>query len=511
MKIKTKLIINMVIGAVAIWSIVITSIFGMTFIKNKLSYLTQKSTPYQMRTVELQKELQGAITDLVKVNAARNLNEYQTFRSEAEKTLASVKTSQIALEDMSNSKLEIHDELSRISQELFDVEVSKLKSEAAANDASKKISQKLKESSARLKELDKRIRVLQTGRSNSFAFSLRETNQYSGTLRSVEELRNLIKDLQMIMLEMQNAQKSTTVLIAKGRLNSVNSRISKNKYQIENMQVANDCKAISAKIDEFAKLQGAALSLKTDEAREKAVAAGKETAEKVNSLFLTIEQEATLANDKFGIESGKQGTIFGQSNAANSILISNSELVSLGMSLEGYTTKLFMLDSVAEIDKMAPEINSVFGKINDLTKNLNSSLGKLGVKEELKILNTVHGSLNGIRGELFADNGIVATLKAHLNANDQAIKISEKLRQLVIKQAEKGKETVNAAKGDQEKAIASVNKLVTSNTILLISIGSIAAIIGTFFGVWGVPFGNKTAQSIDYRGGKRCRRQPAHQ
>lgn len=45
MKIKTKLIRNMVIGAVAVWSIVITSIFGMTFINGKLSYLTQKSTP----------------------------------------------------------------------------------------------------------------------------------------------------------------------------------------------------------------------------------------------------------------------------------------------------------------------------------------------------------------------------------------------------------------------------------------------------------------------------------
>ena len=105
MKIKTKLILNMVIGAVAIWSIVITSIFSMTFIKGKLSYLTQKSTPYQMRTVEFQKELQSAITDLVKVNAARDLKEFQTFKSEAEKSLASFKTSQQALEEMSNSKL----------------------------------------------------------------------------------------------------------------------------------------------------------------------------------------------------------------------------------------------------------------------------------------------------------------------------------------------------------------------------------------------------------------------
>lgn len=485
MKIKTKLIINMVIGAVAVWSIVFTSIFGMSFIKGKLSYLTQKSTPYQMRTVEFQKELQGAITDLVKVNAARNMKEYQTFRTEAEKSLASVKTSQQALEEMSNSKLETHDELAKISQELFDVAASKLKSEAAANEASTKVSQRLKESSQRLKELDKRIRILQTGRTNSFSTAMKDTNQFSGRLRSVEELRNLVKDLQMIMLEMQGAQKSTAVLIAKGRLNSVNNRIAKNQYQQENESIASDCRAIAAKIDEFAKLQGSALTLKTDEAREKAQAVGKETTEKVNALFLAIEQEANLANEKFGIESNKQGAIFGQSNTANSILISNSELISLGMSLEGYSTKLFTLTSTADIDKLVPEINSVFAKIGELTKGLNTALGKLGVKDELKILTGVQNSLNGIKSELFAENGIVATLKTNLKSEEHAIKIGDKLREIVIKQAEKGKETVSAAKGDQEKAIASVNKMVTTNTTLLLIIGIVAAVIGTFFGIWG--------------------------
>lgn len=485
MKIKTKLIANMVIGAVAVWSIVITSIFGMTFIKGKLSYLTQKSTPYQMRTIEFQKELQGAITDLVKVNAARDMKEYQQFRSEAEKSLANVKVSQQALEEMANSKFETYDELAKVSQELFDIEANKIKSEVAASEASKKVSLRLKESSTRLKELDKRIRTLQMGRASSFTTSLRDTSQYSGKLRSVEELRNLIKDLQMIMLEMQGAQKSTSVLIAKGKLNAVNGKIAKNEYQLNNEQIGTDCKSITSKIEEFAKLQGAALSQKTDEAKEKASASGRDAAEKVNALYQTMEQEAMLANEKFGIESGKQGSIYSQSNAANSILVSNSELVSLGMSLEGASNKLFTLESIAEIDKMVPEINATFAKINDLTKQLNSSLGKLGVKEEIKILNNVQASLGGIRSELFAENGIVSTLKIHLTTIDQAIKISEKLRQLVVKQGEKGKETVSAAKGDQEKAIASVNKMVTTNTILLIIIGSVAAVVGTFFGIWG--------------------------
>ena len=485
MKIKTKLFINILVSAVAVFSIVITSISSMSFIKGKLSYLTQKSTPYQMRTVEFQKELQGAITDLVKVSAARDLKEYQTFRSEAEKSLTGVQASQKALEQMAGSRLETYDELAKVGQELFDVAEQRLKSESAAAEASGKVTQMLKESSTRLKELDRLIRILQTARTNSFSFALRETGQYSGKLRNVEELRNLVKDLQLIMLEIQGAQKSTSVLIAKGKLNAVNSKISHNYHYIDNSAIAADCDAIVKKLEEYAKLQAAYLAQKSDDAKEKAGASGRETAEKVNTLFLTLEQEANLANEKFGVESGKQVTIFGQSNMANSILMNNSELVSLGMSLEGYLNKLFTLRSSADIDALTPEINGTFGKITTLTKQLSASLSKLGVREELKILNSSQATLNSIKGELFAGSGIIATLKSNIDARDKAAKISEKLRQIVITQAEKGKETVSAARGEQEKAIGSVNQMVKTSTFLLIVIGIVAACVGTFFGVWG--------------------------
>jgi methyl-accepting chemotaxis protein len=57
-----------VLGIVA--TVVATSIFGMRFISDKLTYLTEKSTPYQMRTLEFQREIQGVTANLFKVNAA---------------------------------------------------------------------------------------------------------------------------------------------------------------------------------------------------------------------------------------------------------------------------------------------------------------------------------------------------------------------------------------------------------------------------------------------------------
>lgn len=486
MKIKTKLILNMVIGAVAIWSIVITSIFSMNFIKTKLSYLTQKSTPYQMRTVEFQKELQSAITDLVKVNSARDMKEYQAFKADAEKSLVTFKTSQQALEEMSNSKLGAEEELSGIANELFNAANARLTSERAAAEASDKITQQMKESSSRLKDLDKRVRVLQTGRATTFATALKDTGSYSTRLRSVEELRNLTKDLQLIFVTVQNAQKPTAVLIAKGKVNSVLARIDKNDYRNENKTIESDTKAASDKLNEYIKLQSAALTAKDDpEAKNKAAESGKDLSEKLNSLYLTLDQDAILASEKVGIETQKQGSSYGQSNTANTILLDNSELVALGLMVEGQTNKLFTLNSIAEIDRLDPEIRSLFTRISERTKAVEKALVKFGAKDELKLLKVATSSLATIHNQLYAADGIITALKKRISSTELTVKAGEKLRTIVIKQGEKGKETTSTAKGEQEKAIGSVNKMVKTSIVLLLAIGSVAAIIGTFFGVWG--------------------------
>ena len=484
MKIRTKLTFNILLVVIAVGIVVATSIFGMKFVKDKLSYLTQKSTPYQMRTVEFQRELQGAITDLVKVNAALNMNEYKAFRSEAEKSLATVKSAQQALEEMSNNKLGTHDELAQIAQELFNIDETKLSSEAAASEAKNKVTQRLKESSARLKEMDKRVRKLQMNRSTAFSTALDETGRFSGSLRSVEELRNLVKDLQLIAITVQNAQKSTAVLIAKGKVNSVLSRINKNEFNKSNKAIAADVKEVNDKLDAYVKLQSAALTQKDDDSRNKAAESGKELTEKLNGLYLTLEQEATLASEKLGIETGKQGGTFSQSNLANNILLANSELVAMGIMVEAHTTKLFTLESVGEVDKAAAETHALFSKIAEQAKSVENSLKILGVKDEIKILNSSVASLGSIRNELFSAGGIVDTLKKHLTASEQAIKLGDNLRTIVLKQAEKGKETVTAARGEQEKAIGSVNKIVQTSITLLIAISVAAIVVGILFGIW---------------------------
>lgn len=464
MKIKTKLTLNIVVVLIIVAAVVATSIFGMLFVSGKLSYLTERSTPYQMRTLEFQREIQGATASLAKVNTAGDSKELQEFRGEAEKALAEVKTAQSQLELLSgDTKLTTHDELQKVATELFDTIASKLKSQEAAENSYKALGKQLLDANARLKNLDTKIRKLQSKRTGAFSAALENTGRLSDSLRSVDSARTIIKDLQLAFYEIQNTQKKTTLLIAKGKVNSVASKLNQNFYMKNTNTTLVEAKSIIEKLDALQKLQQNYLTLKDEDSKVKVDALGKDIADKINSLFLVIDQDAVQTSDKYEAESTNQGNNFSQSNTANTILVNNSELMSQGLAIEAEATRLFTLNSSKEIDSFLPNIKTKFSKVEGVTKNLQQSMTRLGIKDELSVLRGVAGSLNSVQNMLFATDGIVATLKNRFEMGQKAIVVTKKLRDIVLSQAEKGKATVTAARGDQEKAILHVGAMQKSS------------------------------------------------
>ena len=169
MKIRSKLILNASIVIFAVGAVSVTSFISMRSIKGKLSYLTEKSTPFQMRTVEFQRALQGATADLIKVIAARNEPEFAAARGEAEKSLEEVKRSQESLEGISGEKLEAAGELNGIAGELFSTMTAKLRSERESAEANAHIAQRAREANARIRELESKVKTLQQSSSAAYA------------------------------------------------------------------------------------------------------------------------------------------------------------------------------------------------------------------------------------------------------------------------------------------------------------------------------------------------------
>ena len=76
---------------------------GMGRVKEKVAYLTERSTPYQTRTIEAQRAIQGAVASLTKAGASRDMAEYKIAKGEAEKALQEVKAAFDTLKKLSSS------------------------------------------------------------------------------------------------------------------------------------------------------------------------------------------------------------------------------------------------------------------------------------------------------------------------------------------------------------------------------------------------------------------------
>ncbi len=484
MTIKAKLIANVLFTATIIIVISLASFLSIRFLQEKLSYLTEKSTPFQMRSIELQRELNGAITALVKVNAARTISEYNTLQAEAEKTLEIVENTQKSLEKMSNSTHDVSADLGKIALELFAAVKERINSNDAATAASTKMLQSMKEASARLNDLDASIRNLQANHSRAFAVALENTATSSGKLRNIEDLRNLIRELQLIAVNVQNIQNGTAVLISKGKLKTIAARIAKNDYYKANKSIAAIVDGFTDLLGEYIRLKSVALVQNDDDSKNRAASSGKDVPDKLGALFQTLDQEATLARYELSSASSKQGSSFTQSNSANNILVANSELVALGLKVTGINNRMFTVESSTELDKLDAEVSDLFSRIHERIQILESSLTKLNNKNELEILRTAHVSLEKVHTGIYSEIGIAATLEKKLHAIEKANKAADKLREIVFRQIAKGKESVSAARDEQEKSIVTVKAVILRSISQILFIGAVAIVIGMFFGFW---------------------------
>ena len=92
MSIKTKLFLNMTLMIIGILVIGGFSLAGMQFVKGKLSVLTEQSTPYQLKLIELQRSLQEHTSSLVKLVNSSTLKDFSATKSDSDKTLAETKS-----------------------------------------------------------------------------------------------------------------------------------------------------------------------------------------------------------------------------------------------------------------------------------------------------------------------------------------------------------------------------------------------------------------------------------
>ena len=99
-------------------------------------------------------------------------------------------------------------------------------------------------------------------------------------------------------------------------------------------------------------------------------------------------------------------------------------------------------------------------------------------------MNCAISSLNSIRAALFTKDGVTDKLKNEISMREETSREISKLRDIVLKQAEKSRATVSVAQGEQEKSLSAVNNMIRKSLGLILAIGIGAILFGLAFGAW---------------------------
>jgi methyl-accepting chemotaxis protein len=491
MTIKSKLTLNVVIvfGVIAI--VVLASVAGLTMVKGRLFDLTERSTPFQMRSMELQRAVHAATADLVKVGSAVNQTELQASKKEAESSLDQVKNADQALGALfSENKIGTYAALMSQAKEVIDVTGVRLKAESDVAAANEEVRAKVTDLSTRLKALDQKVRAFQTARSEAFSKSTETTNSLSTRIRAIQDIRQSVAEVRVWCFELQTVTEESALQMMQSKslglaqiAKEAAEKIFKGSGDTTDPIVAEtaELEARAGKVSEAVKAYTAQNNEETKQALDKARSDLMGSAKAVNTR---TDMLWSGSNFKFNAEASKQATLFSQMGKSIAVLSGASEYTTLGLSVAGLATRLSTVNNVKDVEGVEASLTNLFSTADKLSKSLDTALTELGAKDEKKELGTAVASMGNAKSLFFGENGIISKARNQLAMKEKATRAMGAFRDIVVKQAGDAKKTMTQAKGAQEQSIIGVNRTVQISRIAILLVGLVAVAFGIAFGVW---------------------------
>jgi methyl-accepting chemotaxis protein len=494
MQIKKKLYIATLLTAIGFAVIGGFSLISMRFIQRNLDVLTEQSTPFQLKTIELQKALQEHTANLLKVASSGNMKDFSSSKEDAKKSIDAVKK---AVEDL--SKLKGQDikgrvaELIDISDKIFKKTEERIRAEDAAKVVDKQMSAKLQDIIKKLRNLDASMKKLQKVSTEQISTSHDHVGKIYQKLKNVQAVSDAIKDIKLSITTLQAAENKGEVIIARNQYIAATRKVT-HSDMVKLEGTTTTVKSLLADMQELDKMvigpnglvdiKNTLLARPDDEMQKKFNRSVKYAMQSIAQLSALMTSEVESTTERFNsVNKGLDESITG-SITAGSILALGNDLISNGLAVEGLIGRLFSLRTVSELNEANTEIKKKFEIIETLQKKIIESLSSAKKTEDLGLLKAIAVSFNDVKGLLFSKNGAVEQLHLVLTVNEESLALNAKLKELVAHQREEGEKGVKIARGEQEKALGKVNRMTHFSTACIGAISAGTIVVGLIFGIW---------------------------
>jgi signal transduction histidine kinase/DNA-binding response OmpR family regulator len=493
MKIKSKLFVSGAITVIGIAVILGVSLVGMRLVERNLAILTERSTPQQLKSIELQRSLQEYAAALLKLPTVQTVGDLSAATSEAEKSASDVSRLESELEAFTGPRSandEVTELLRAITSEALDATAERLQVEDATRAADATVKTRLQDIDHRLDGLSRSMNALQNMAARQLLAASQSAQQITQDLMDMTVARDLLKDIIFAIAEVQKAESRKALLVARSRLDTAFSKFARNRLVIA---ADPSVRAVDKLVAEVRHLAGGAdglLELKgaliagtgSDDLRQRYEQHVQELEGRLTVAMATLAQEITLASAAYTHQTTSHDASLRNSIAASDTVALSGQLTSLGLDIGMWSQNMLGAGTIIDLERSAWQLGQAFLASAAVHRRLEEALVTQS-RPEVKLLKGIGNALAEIKQLLLADRGVVDQLREGLAVKQKAQQLNERVLAVVALQREHSRQGISAAQSEQEMAVRSVRQMVERSVATVTAVGLTVLIFAIVVGV----------------------------
>ena len=475
MKIRTKLFSSAVLAAAGIAILAGLSLYVIFSIKGNISTLTQRSTPLQIKTFEIQRSIESLSGQLLQMTAAQDSAEVDRRAGDVSREMDNVKRLSaeiMALGDQNAIDIQVfstlHDIVKAsvgkrlISAEVFRKEMLSLETSLVSVDKT-------------LQSVRKNIDELNSGVAQKVSSSVKTSSTLFKGSTVVSESQILLREMLVAAYDLDLAKGKTEVFAIKSKVKRLNDSIQSAAFEGPAVKAS-----VQNVYDQFLR-DGGLVPLKNkvlsgDTAAHAEFASAKRTV--INSINeIGLKMETIVDGMAKKVEHGQADveTALKQRQAINTLTAAAVRLEVDSKTLEAQSRMLLLSDTKEKYDQAVAAV-----------ERLKSIISK-DVAEVDKSIRIITGrpfaASGAIRAVVSSVDAIIKTQRDVITSNIEVSEAMKKVKEASQAAEKGGNERVKSVETKQKEVVASVNSKVSSFTFLIIIISVLVVVIVSGIGL----------------------------
>ncbi len=491
MKIRSKLFCSAFIAVVGISALAAFSLYIIFSIKGSISTLTQRSTPLQVKTFEMQRSIETLSGQLLQMTTAQNGGEVDKLTGNLAKEMDTVKRL--------SAELTALGEQNAIDMQIFATLQDTVKGSVGKRLASAEVFRKETASlDASVASLDKTLQSVRRdidGLNAGVAQKVSATVKNSSTLFKgsavVNEAQIMLREMLVAANDLDLAKSRTEIIALKSKVKRLNESI-----QSAPLDDATIKTAVHAVYEQFAK-DGGLIALKTkllagDSASAADFGAAKRaTVNMVNDIGLRMSTVVDGMAKKVEYGQAEVESALKQRQAINALISAAGRLEVDSKTLEAQSRMVLLSDTKEKYDQAAAAVERLKSVLNKDVLDVDKSIRQITRRPfaAAGVVRTVIGSVDAI----------VAAQRGVISANAEVSEAMRRVKEAALSAEKGGNERVKSVESKQFEVVSAVNAKVSSSTFLILAISAVVTVLVLAVGLAIAGSINKSLKEITGR------------